>query len=271
MDINELKNLVDKKLSIRQISKLKGLSFSSVKYWINKYGFKTSGFKPAANWDKENLLNIIEKSECKSDVLKLMNLTISAGNFKTLKKYLKIYNIDETKIEYKYNRGNRFKKKYSDEEVFCKNSKFSCNLKERILKSNLKEYKCSVCGNEGEWMNKKMVLQVDHINGINNDNRIENIRFICPNCHSQTETFSIGDRKKRKKKENFCSCGKKIYKTSKRCVFCENIKREKEISESFYNKLKEEITQANYSIVGRKHNVSGNTIKSWIKKYEIAS
>lgn len=51
-----------------------------------------------------------------------------------------------------------------------------------------REYKCEIC-NISEWQNKPLVLQVDHINGIHNDNRVENLRFICPNCHSQTETF----------------------------------------------------------------------------------
>ena len=58
-----------------------------------------------------------------------------------------------------------------------------------LYKSGWKEYKCEICG-ISEWQGKELSLQLDHINGINNDNRIENLRLLCPNCHSQTETFS---------------------------------------------------------------------------------
>ena len=47
-----------------------------------------------------------------------------------------------------------------------------------------------ICGNIGEWNGNSLSLQLDHINGIHTDNRIENLRMLCPNCHSQTETFS---------------------------------------------------------------------------------
>ena len=47
---------------------------------------------------------------------------------------------------------------------------------------------CS-CGNKGEWQDKKLTLDIDHINGNHRDHRLENLRFICPNCHSQTPSF----------------------------------------------------------------------------------
>lgn len=62
-----------------------------------------------------------------------------------------------------------------------------CVIRRRILEENLLEYKCAKCG-ISEWNNKPLSLELDHINGINNDNRLENLRFLCPNCHSQTKT-----------------------------------------------------------------------------------
>jgi Zn finger protein HypA/HybF involved in hydrogenase expression len=62
------------------------------------------------------------------------------------------------------------------------------HVKKVILAFRLKEYQCECCG-LSDWLGKPIVLELDHINGINNDHRIENVRFLCPNCHSQTENF----------------------------------------------------------------------------------
>lgn len=82
--------------------------------------------------------------------------------------------------------------KYSLEEILVENSNYNnrTSLKKRILDEKLLEYKCALCGNTGEWMGKELSLQLDHKNGKNNDHRLKNLRFLCPNCHSQTETYA---------------------------------------------------------------------------------
>ncbi len=81
---------------------------------------------------------------------------------------------------------------YTTEEILVENSPYKNIpiLKKRLLKEGLLEYKCAICGNTGEWLGQPLTLQLDHINGDHFDHRLENLRLLCPNCHSQTETFS---------------------------------------------------------------------------------
>ena len=63
-------------------------------------------------------------------------------------------------------------------------------MKERIIKQKLIDYICSECGLSDEWNGKVISLQLEHKNGKNNDNRLDNLTFLCPNCHSQTDTYA---------------------------------------------------------------------------------
>ena len=61
-------------------------------------------------------------------------------------------------------------------------------LNKRLLKEKIFKNECNICG-ISEWNNKKISMQLDHINGDSSDHKKENLRFLCPNCHSQTETY----------------------------------------------------------------------------------
>lgn len=127
-----------------------------------------------------------------ADILLKLNLTQTSGNYRTLKKYLKLFNIEFQNKSSK----TRLHRRYTFEECFKVNSTIARqHVKKRILKDNLIPYKCIECNINNEWNNKELVLQLEHINGINNDNRIENLCFLCPNCHSQTSTYSARNKK----------------------------------------------------------------------------
>jgi 5-methylcytosine-specific restriction endonuclease McrA len=63
------------------------------------------------------------------------------------------------------------------------------NIKIRLLRAGILENRCSICGLT-EWMSSALTMQIDHVNGAKNDHRLENLRMLCPNCHSQTATFA---------------------------------------------------------------------------------
>ena len=93
---------------------------------------------------------------------------------------------------------NQYGPRRTDEDVFVENSTYARHkLKERIITQNLIEYRCDCCEMGGEWQGNKLVLILDHINGVNNDNRLENLRFVCPNCDSQLDTYKSRNRIRR--------------------------------------------------------------------------
>lgn len=95
---------------------------------------------------------------------------------------------------------NRGKNITPNSDIFKEDSSYSNEfVKGRIIKGNLLEYKCFKCFIE-LWQGETIVLELDHINGKNNDHRFENLRFLCPNCHSQTDTFRGRNKNTGKKK-----------------------------------------------------------------------
>ena len=79
--------------------------------------------------------------------------------------------------------------KRSEENVFVQNST-ACQKTLRFwyIKGCYTPYQCSICGQEPWWQNKELTLILDHKSGINNDNRLENLRWVCPNCNQQLDT-----------------------------------------------------------------------------------
>lgn len=160
--------------------------------------------RTSAIWsiEKNSLESIVKNSTSFSEILRHFGLNNKGGNNKTLKNRCLEDKIDFSHINSTCfsNRGRKFPHTCLTKEealniVFIEKSKRSRNCVRTYLhKYSLIPYKCE-CGNEGIWRDKKLSLQIDHINGECDDHRLENLRWMCPNCHAQTETFT-GKHKK---------------------------------------------------------------------------
>jgi hypothetical protein len=126
------------------------------------------------------------------EALNFLNLREAGGNYSSFKKWCNIHGLQVPEVtNYKRTENARIANTIPDELVFVKNSTYSNGkqIKKRMIKNGI-EYICSECKMGDEWNGKPITLQLDHINSIHNDNRIENLRFLCPNCHSQTDGFA---------------------------------------------------------------------------------
>jgi len=129
--------------------------------------------------------------------------------------------------------------------------------------------KCSNCGLDEKWDGKEIIMILDHINGVNDDHRLENLRMLCPNCNSQTETFCMGTRKKI---INKClDCEDEISRVSKRCKKCSGNNQaysmRKVKDRPTKGELKKLIDTMTWVAIGQKYEVSDNAVRKWARSY----
>jgi Zn finger protein HypA/HybF involved in hydrogenase expression len=149
---------------------------------------------------EEEFLSLIKKSRSVKEALNYFGLENKGGNFRTIKQRISELNIDISHFLNNVEASNLTRKLSKDEfeqNWLIENStRNRFHLKKYLTKFKLLDYKCHKCNNLGSWMGEQMILQLEHINGISNDNRLENLCFLCPNCHSQTLSFAGRKNKK---------------------------------------------------------------------------
>ena len=154
-------------------------------------------------YTKEWLEELCKDSYSYAEVLQKAGRKQGGGSQATLKNKIELFGIDvshftgqiwtkspnhaDTKI---------VREKYSIEEIFVKNSPVTQKImRGYVERHQLLEYKCQKCGNLGFWQGEELKLEIHHQDGDNTNNELENLCYLCPNCHSQTENFRARNMK----------------------------------------------------------------------------
>jgi Zn finger protein HypA/HybF involved in hydrogenase expression len=144
---------------------------------------------------QDRLEDLVKNSLAVTQVLEKLGLRRSGSTLTRLGKYIKELGIDTSHfLGPGLNCGENHKGGNPPvplDQLLTADSKYSRHcVKGRLIKEKILIEKCALCGQLPEWQGKKLVFVLDHINGTNNDHRLENLRFLCPNCNSQTDTFT---------------------------------------------------------------------------------
>ena len=210
-----------------------------------------------------NVKKAVKESINLSEVLEKLNIPRNGNNSATLRKYLDNNNIDYSHFT---GRSRVYRTEEIDIKEYLENKRYitSAALKKKLFKEHIKENKCEICGIT-EWNNKPIICQLHHKDGNHLNNNLENLQILCPNCHSQTDNY-CGNSNKVTKKKYYCeNCGKEKSTNSKYCSVCSSLFRRK-VERPTLEQLNKDFKELKtFVAVGKKYNVSDNTIRKWLK------
>jgi ribosomal protein S27AE len=164
------------------------------------------------------------------------------------------------------------------------------DVKRRLLAEGLKHPVCELCGQDEVWRSKPMSMILDHINGVRDDHRLENLRMVCPNCAATLDTHCGRRNRIRRARQACLRCGKSFvpsYATQRYCSRSCGVRwdrtgvgrrrrglrgvpntQARKVERPPYEQLLEEIEATSYLAVGRKYGVSDNAVRKWVRFYE---
>lgn len=203
----------------------------------------------------------------------------TGGGASTLKKYVTKWGISTAHFDSSYGKHKyHFERRTPLEEILVRDSTFSRGaLKKRLYDVGLKERRCELCGQTEIWRGRRMSLILDHTNGVRNDNRLENLRIVCPNCAATLSTH-CGRNTPRERVCGHCggrfepkAAGRRYCSVS--CAATGHARgmprpRTRKVERPPIERLRVDLERMSFCAVGRKYGVSDNCVRKWLVWYE---
>lgn len=213
------------------------------------------------DWNLERIKEVIPQCINFTEVLEMLSIPRQGNNSNILKRLLDENNIDYSHFTGRarvYNNTSTSISEYLSNRVKITSGK----LRIKLLTEGLKENKCEICGIT-KWLGNPIVCQLHHIDGNNQNNNLENLQILCPNCHSQTENY-CGSANVNKTKYYCKDCGKEINKGSVYCTICSHKHTRKVKDRPSKEKLLQDFKELKSFVkIGAKYGVSDNAIRKW--------
>lgn len=237
-------------------------------------------------YTEEEAREAVAASLSYSEVLRRLGMRPAGGNHALLRKYVdRIWKIPTDHFDPNAaGVGSLQGAAKPLEEILVRDSTYCrTNLKRRLFDAGLKRRCCEICGQGESWRGRTMSLILDHINGVPDDNRIENLQIVCPNCAATLDTH-CGRKNRRPPPTRACKhCGREFtvkYRShaycSRACAYRQGGSTQRgkpnpeirKVERPPYEQLLEEIEATGYLAVGRKYGVSDNAVRKWVRWYE---